>query len=343
MNARFLAAFLCLATLSGCIIHDHDDNDGPCCNTPPPPPPARPGDITFLWKFDGLDCNQMRDVKGVNVRVANEPLFNNGRYPCSAGNYEGIVLHDFAPGTYPFTLEAVDFDDVVLYELSGTVVVNGDVTVQADLLPNGGTYLSWFFPNGASCSQAGVSSVEVVIDNTHKKTFDCTAGNTTTSKVMAPPLPKGTHTIKFSALDLNGNLRYAFQGNLITDPSRVIYSEYFLVPNQGKLTVSWTLSRDGGATTLSCEQAKVANVSINFQYPNGNWVFNEGGPGKGVVGPCNSGSYWHLLAPGSYRVSVFGVDDTNVAYTSADNLIVDIVAGQEKQLPIILSRPTTTN
>ena len=47
MNARLLAAFLCLTAAStGCIIIDHDD-DGPCCNTPP----AQPGDVTFLWTF----------------------------------------------------------------------------------------------------------------------------------------------------------------------------------------------------------------------------------------------------------------------------------------------------
>lgn len=337
MNARFLAAFLCLASLSGCIIHNEDDD---CCVTQPPPAPQPlPGDVTFLWTFVGDRCADVPQVKNVQVRIGNEVLHNNGIYPCSAGSWEGITLHDFNPGTYPFSLDAVGYDNTVLYTATGSFTINGDVSVKVDLTPNGSpssyAYLSWFFPNGASCSQAGVSSVEVVIDNDLRKTFNCTDGNSTASSVKSPYLAPGRHSIQLSAYDLGGVRRYYFQGILTTQSGAPIDAEYNLWGETGRVTLYWTLSKDGGQTTITCDAAQVQTLSIDFQDANGRWVFN----GQGKSGPCNQPPAWFDLAPGRYRVSVFGVDNTNTAYRSSDSLFVDIVANQSKEMTVSLVRP----
>src|SRR5688500_11093122 len=93
MSLRLLFAVFCIASLStGCVVKGSD-----------------PGDVTFLWTFGGLRCDQARDVAGVNISIPGESLVNNGRFACNTAGADGITLHDFAPGTYTFNLQAVNF------------------------------------------------------------------------------------------------------------------------------------------------------------------------------------------------------------------------------------------
>src|SRR5262245_6031702 len=118
MSSRLLLAFFCIASLStGCIVTNNDD----------------PGDVTFLWTFSGLRCDQARDIQGVNITIPGETLANNGRFACSTAGMDGITLHDFAPGGYSFTLQAVDFQNQILFEAQGTFTIDGNRTVQIDL------------------------------------------------------------------------------------------------------------------------------------------------------------------------------------------------------------------
>ncbi|XXF76608.1 hypothetical protein P2318_26640 [Myxococcaceae bacterium GXIMD 01537] len=336
MNARLLTAFLCLATLSGCIIHEYDDDD--CCT--PPPPVGRSGDVSFLWTFAGMRCDDVRDVKGVNIRIPGESLANSGRYDCTTGTIDGITLHDFAPGTYSFEIDGVSYSNDVLYRGGGSFTINGDARVNVDLTPRGSppsyAYLSWFFPNGANCSQANVKTVRVTLDGQLSENFNCALGNTTTSTVKTPYLEPGTHSIELIAYDAYGTRTHSFKGSVTTQSGRPSSAEYTLRAETGRVLVGWTLSRDGGVTSLTCQQAGVQEVSIDFQYQDGSnrWVFN----GNGDNGPCSTQPASYDLAPGRYLVSIIAKDSSNALYRSANGLYVDVAAAQETQVPAILNR-----
>ncbi|MBN1203880.1 MAG: hypothetical protein JXB05_03015 [Myxococcaceae bacterium] len=333
MNSRLLLAFLCVASLStGCIIVD--DNR-------PPPPPSTPGDVTFLWTFAGLRCNEARDVYGVNITIPGEQLHNNGQYPCSANDVDGITLHDFAPGSYSYTLEAVDFRNQVLFEASGTFVINGDRTVTVDLMPTGDpasyAYLNWTFPGGRSCAAAGVTTVDVTIDEV-SKTFNCADGQLA-SGVQSPLLAPGEHFIEFIARTASGQPLYYFNGDLVTkayDPVSATYGLYAV----GGASISWKFF--DGSVLFDCNQMEPnLQIGVNFQDTiTGAWVY-------GVVGDWHTCSdkpiLYSYLRPGTYKVSLYAKTSNGVEYRSNPNIDPILVQahefpGPEGALEVVLSR-----
>ncbi len=147
MNIRTLSLFLGLAGLSGCVSSN------------------RPyyGDVQFTWSFSGQTCSNQ--VSSVQIIIPGEPLQNNGIYPCLVANYPGIVLHDFVPGTYNFTIYGLDSSGITLFSSAGTFTVNGSIQVFVDLQwAVGGVAVSWrlfdsFGPQ--NCSSAGIDFVYV--------------------------------------------------------------------------------------------------------------------------------------------------------------------------------------
>lgn len=95
-----------------------------------------PGNITVGWSFNGQSCSQETLIESVQIVIPGEALDNNGFYPCSVNGVDGIVLHDFAPGRYDFSIDAIDYDGTVSYSGGGSFVVDGDVFVRVDLSPN---------------------------------------------------------------------------------------------------------------------------------------------------------------------------------------------------------------
>lgn len=94
-----------------------------------------PGDVTFLWSFYGLSCSQDPNIDEVHIIIPGESLDNDGYYPCRVNGTDGIVLHNFAPGTYSFSIEAVDYDGYISYSSGGNFNVDGSITVRVDLTP----------------------------------------------------------------------------------------------------------------------------------------------------------------------------------------------------------------
>lgn len=335
MNVRFLAAFLCLATLSGCIIHDHDDD--PCCGNPPPSDHLRSGDVTFLWTLQGQRCSDQPQVKGVNIRIPGERLANSGRYACSTGGVDGITLHDFRPGTYNYELDAVGYQNEVLYTASGTFVINGDARVTVDLMPYGSpssyATLSWSFPNNISCYKAGVRDVEIIIDNSQdlRALVACEDG-TGGKYIETPALEPGEHSIEFFGLDSSGRVLFHTVSGFVTLANAPNDHHFTLKPVVGKLALSWTFSNDGGQTAISCAEAGVQELSVDFQDSTGKWVYN----GDGIVGPCHPPGNVFDLAPGRYRISIFATGAGGALYRSSDNLYVDVVRGQERGVTAVL-------
>ncbi|ATB29616.1 hypothetical protein [Melittangium boletus] len=114
-----LSALLSSSLMSGCVYSDASD----------------PGDVTFSWSFAGANCAQERRIEQVLVTIPGEALENRGYYPCSINGYDGITLHDFAPGTYDFSLDAIDYDGYYSYRAVGTFTVDGNIVVNVDLTP----------------------------------------------------------------------------------------------------------------------------------------------------------------------------------------------------------------
>jgi hypothetical protein len=323
MNSRVLFAFLCVASLStGCIVVD----DGcTSCNGPP----AQPGNATFIWTFAGARCDQARDVYGVNISIPGEALLNNGEYACSTAGVDGITLNGFVPGTYNFNLQAVDFRGVVLYEGSGTFVINGDARVNIDLTPTSTptsyAYLNWGFPGGLSCGQAGVSSVEIILDNLVATTFPCVEGQKTPG-LKTPYLAPGDHNISVTALDSGNRPLYYFDGRLTTQAFNPISASYRLT--DGGASISWKFS--DGSVNFDCAQIDSSGnlaVGVNFQDTvTGEWVYGTAGD----FHPCSTKPivYRHLR-PGNYKISLYARTANNVEYRSNPSIAPLQVRGDE--------------
>ncbi|WP_224366835.1 hypothetical protein [Hyalangium versicolor] len=337
MNSRLLIAFLCITSLStGCIIED----DCHSCH----PEPARSGDVTFLWTLDGLRCDQARDVYGVNITIPGETLLNNGEYGCSTSGVDGITLHDFAPGTYSFHLEAVDYRGVVVFEGAGTFTINGDARVTIDLAPVGQqesyAYLNWTFPGNQSCSQAGVQAVEIFLDGVRvADPFPCVQGQSTPGLKTGYMSP-GNHTISFTAIGFQGEALYYATGPLTTQPYDPVFASYRLT--DGGASLSWRFS--DGSVNFDCAQidpAGTMEVGVNLQdVSTGAWVYGNSGDwhpcsGKPIV-------YRHLR-PGNYKISLYAKTSNNVEYRSNPNIgslqvAADQYPGPNNSLEVVMYR-----
>jgi hypothetical protein len=304
MSSRLLLAFLCLASVStGCVVADN--------------PPAQPGDVTFLWSFSGLRCDQARDVYGVNISIPGEELVNNGKFACSTSGVDGITLHDFAPGSYNFTLQAVNFQNQILFEANGTFVINGNKTVMVDLAPVGNptsyAYLSWNFPGNQSCGQAGVASVDITLDDLAPRNFACGDGQTSPG-LQTPNLAPGEHFIELIARAASGQPLYYFNGSLVTQAYNPVSASYNLYV-VGGASISWKFS--DGSVTFDCnalDSTGNLQVGLNFQdTTTGQWVYGALGDFHRCTDKPILYSY---LRPGTYKVSLYAKTSSNVEYRS---------------------------
>jgi hypothetical protein len=301
MNARLLAAFLSLgAGLSGCIVEDNR--------------PRYPGDVRMMWSFDGATCNQMRDIQGVDIRVAGEILVNGGQFPCQANGFDGIVLEDFAPGTYSFEAVAVDYNNAARFTYQGSFTVDGNVAVNINFRTGqtGATsfaYVNWLFPTEAgsgypTCQQAGVAYVDAKVDDGAWARFNCNQGSQGNS-VSTPDLAPGQHYLEVVAMDVYERPLYYFGGGFTTQvgiPASVTANTYAI----GGAAVGWQLYE--GNVALNCGQAGVTEVGVNFQDTHtGEWVYGA----DGQWFSCNAApAIFEFLRPGEYFVS-FRASGTN--------------------------------
>jgi hypothetical protein len=338
MNSRVLLAFLCIASFStGCIIVDDDHPNHPN-------PPRNPGDVTFIWTLDGLRCDEARDVYGVNIRIPGEALHNDGEYACSTAGVDGITLHDFAPGSYSFEIEAVDFRGVVLFAGSGTFVIDGDRRVNIDLAPVGNptsyAYLSWTLPGGMSCAQAGVALVEIIIPELGPTEVPCQEGQIQPGK-KTPALSPGTHNISFTALASDGAPLYYYRGQIVTEAFRPRSFDFQLV--DGGASIAWRFS--DGSITFDCGQGGTSatmQVRVDFQDTvTGEWLYEAAG---GDWHPCSTKPiiYRHL-PPGTYKLALYAKTAGGVEYfsnPSIPNLRIDanVYPTANQALEVVLYR-----
>ncbi len=318
MNTKTVALFLSLASLSGCVI-----NGGPYS-----------GNVQFTWTFIGLTCSNVPQVASVAIDIPGEILQDNGVYPCLTNNYPGIVLHDFLPGTYRFTVQALDAYRTVLYAASGSFRVDGDVIVNVDLSPTAAApsyaYLTWSFPASSvspnpSCEQARVDAVDVTIDQGPTTRYACRDGQTQQG-VASVPMSIGTHTITLAASSAevgHGYPYYQLVSYLTTTSATPVPAPYRLQWAVGGVSVQWDIS-GGDCTTIP-------NVYVNFRDSSGNLLYGPSGDGpNGNRQPCPGGLApsgaiaYDYLPPGSY---VLTLQDLTGVYTNTPYPPVTITAG----------------
>lgn len=350
MNVKLFAAFLCLSAAStGCIYVEHDGGgggSGPCCETSPSPiptptpTPQRSGDVTFLWTFGNIGagrCADVPDVKKIRITIPGEDLHNGGIYACSTAGVDGIVLHDFLPSSYGYTLEALDYTDKVLYAASGKFTVNGDVRVNVNLAPGsggggggggGGTsayaYVGWAFEasttsTAPNCTQAGVTHVDVRLDGKGDWTrFTCTEGFGT-NRMTSPYLAPGTHTLELKGLKVNGTseVPYYYRSGTMKLEAGSPADYVFTLNAVGGLSVRWELIN--GSLSKTCAEAGVSKVNINFQDSTGAWVYG-GAKDVGDVQSCvGAPILYQYLRPGTYKVFVRGLNASDQLLYSNEN------------------------
>ncbi|MFE8601622.1 hypothetical protein [Archangium violaceum] len=320
MNARILTAFLCLTAAStGCIIVDGDGDGGGYQQ-------GYEGDVTFLWTFaPNGRCADVPDVKNIQIAIPGESLHNNGVYACNTAGVDGIVLHDFAPGNYPYTVRAIGYDGNTLFEGRGTFKVNGDVRVNIDLTPNGMSYalVSWAFPpntysNNPSCSQAGVSYIKAQIDGGEWVTLNCADGMSN-GGVETPWLADGTHTIQMIAYGRDRAGRdnlplYNTYGTFVTSAGSP-RSESYRFFEVGGMSLRWELW-DSSTTRRSCSEAGLTGMLINLKNMNtGEWIYGDAGDSQSCSG---APILYQYLKPGRYEVHIRGMKGSTIVYSNDD-------------------------
>jgi hypothetical protein len=310
MNKKLLLAFLAvLQVTTGCVIHGGGGH-------------GNPGNVTFTWSFYGAGCTENPSVARVVITIPGETLQNGGSYPCSSNNYPGIVLHDFAPGTYNYTIDALGYSNERLFTSSGTFAVNGDVRVTIDLTPVGSpasyAYLNWRFPANSSssnpdCVSAGVTDVEVDIDG-YIQSFRCVEGKSSPG-ARTVLLNPGVHDIRFRAMDSSGYVYYSYAGTLTTSAGSPSFQEYTFNWAVGGAVVRWQLT----SSNYSCTSAGITDIAINFRNVATQAVLwgNYDNPATWAIKPCSAG-YWNFpfLPPGTYQIYIKGSGPGGGAYYS---------------------------
>lgn len=220
-----------------------------------PPPDPGPGDITFLWSFDGEgDCTRAR-VDEVDVYIVNSAgstVRTFERIDCFGG---GLTIENLDPGTYDVELEAFSVRGVLLYTGAAPVTVASDQLTDMGVIELGRagdatkgdiTFL-WSFGGEVTCEGAGVAEVDLeLVDSTGatvlQQTEDCYGGGLTIRDV-----DPGSYTLYLDAYSATNE--YLFAG------SRAVTVSAGQVSDLGELE----LDAVGGEGTLAFD--------VGFLYP----------------------------------------------------------------------------
>ena len=255
VHSRFLTSHIAAAALvssTGCIFTTT--------------PSGTPGDITFTWKFGNRQCFEVPEVSQVAIRIPGQTLQNQGVFPCLNSGTAGIKLLNFRAGTYSYTVSGQNASGTVIYETTGTLVVNGDVAVAVDLQPTsaatGSVYVTWTLPAGTPVTCQYLASVDITIDNGQPQAVACSAGGTTPG-VLLQNLQVGTHTIDLSARDSTGLFYYRATNSFSVFAGGASTQQFSLGWIVGSAPVKWSFNN--GTTIVNCAQAGISEVGITLR------------------------------------------------------------------------------
>lgn len=286
-------------------------------------PLAAPGNVNFTWTFsDGNTCSQLGGfVDHIRISIPGEALDNAGIYPCELAGAQGIQLQNFAPGTYQFTITAETSGSVALYGVSGSFVVNGDVSVPVVLSPvnnaqPGNLIVYWSFPSNMTCATAGADHVVINIPGetlANGGVYPCQT-NGVQGIILSNFDPRG-YTVNVTAVDVNSNPLYAGSSNVSVNGDTTVNVALSATTNAAAtLSLRWSFL-DANQSPLTCAQAGITNVQVTL----GN------APMQTVA--CNSagvdGYDFPSLASGVYQVALTGLDSSGAPqFTYNQNIAV---------------------
>jgi len=304
MNHKILLSLLAVTSITGCYVNDRSYSNA--------------GDVTFTWTFAGQQCAAVPQVSSVRISIPGEVIQNDGVFPCLVSNYPGIILLNFAPGSYAYTLQGLGYSGDILYQASGTFIVDGNVSVQADLAPvgtNSFAYLMWTFPPNSvsqtpNCDQAGVAFVDIFIDSGTPQRASCLAGFSQPGFRIAD-LPAGRHQIELRGVDANNFPVYRLVSTLQTYSTYPISASYGLLWNIGGASISWQLVN--GGVIQSCGEAGVDMVVVNFRDSSGALVYGSGDLQHCSLAPI----LYNGLLPDRYQVVLSATSQSGIRYLSS--------------------------
>lgn len=302
-HSRFLTSIFALTALAastGCVIQTT--------------PPANPGNITFTWTFSGRQCFEVPEVVQISVQIPGQTLQNNGIYGCLNANTAGIKLLDFRPGKYSYTISGQNAAGTVIYRETGSLIVDGDVTVAVNLVPTsaatGSVYVTWTLPAGTPVTCQYISGVDISIDNGAPTAVGCAEGGTTPG-VLLQGLSVGTHNIDISARDSAGLYYYRALNSFTVFAGGASTQQFSLAWIVGSVPVKWTFSN--GTTQLNCAQAGVSQVGITLRNAEGDTTFTAPCLNNGIQGYQVPYVYY-----GEYQIFLAATGTGGVPYYSSN-------------------------
>lgn len=286
-----------------------------------------PGSITMRWTFGGQQCATLPDITQVRITMSGQTLQNGGIYPCITNGTAGIVLLDFASGTYPYTIEAMDSSNTVLYSATGSVYVNGDVTETVDLQPVAGVrttaYVSWTFPTSylgqanpgcGTVAQVPIAYVYIYLDGSRTALVpasNCSDGFG--ASVALAGVTSGTHTIDLQATDSSNRVYLTKHSTLQVVLGGGAVNSYTFDWAVGGLAVAWSLS-NGGAS-ITCGAAGVTDMYVILTNQ-ANPTDQPYGPNGALVQCSALGTVFSSLPPATYEVVIQGYGTATTLYRS---------------------------
>ena len=191
--------------------------------------------------------------------------------------------------------------------------------------------VGWRFENAASCGDAKVSFVEVVVTNADNGTkefdqaFDCLDSVATVTDLLP-----GTYTVTLNGLDSGGYTRYQTVTQAEIKPGSTDLGEAVLGYVLGNVTFYWSF--DG---TSDCKTAGVSTMQIVILDSQQQTVFNENHP-------CSDhGATITEFIRGDYTLILYGLDVSNARLYEAQ-LPLPINIGDNQYGVIDLATALTT-
>jgi hypothetical protein len=330
-----LVALTALMTTSGCVCVTGGGGGGGGGG-------AR-GNVTFLWTFQGRQCFEVPEVTSVAITIPGQTLQNNGVYGCTNSGTAGITLLDFRGTTYTYTIRGLNQVGQVVYESSGSFVVNGNVTVTADLQPTasatGSVYVTWSFPAGSPVNCQYLTAVDIEINGAPYRTVTCQEGATSPG-VLIQGLTVGNNTITLLARDANQFYYYRTDATFAVFAGGASSQQFTMQWAVGSLPVKWSFNN--GATVVNCAQAGVTQVNVNLRDAQGNYLYGSAGTDVPCLSNGEQGTVFPYLYSGNYQVFLQAYGTAGALYRSSFTVPpqATVTAGQfpviDTTTPVIL-------
>ena len=222
------------------------------------------------WTFGGKSCADA-GVSTITIDMDGERLTPN-TFTCQEAG-QGVALGTFLLGPYTVTVSGYDQDNNLIYQTTATIQVQrGQNKFLIDAKPTTGTAtLDWTW-GGQTCAAAGVTSVQISVDNsviTGAQGFPCT--NSGVDGATIGPLSPGNHTIALAAYGA-GSSYYAVDNVVVNVAAGFDTPVQVNVPAAQPTTASADVRWTFGSTGLNCQQVGVDHIWIYFDPPaTGSW------------------------------------------------------------------------